>query len=265
MTEEDKTRIEAKAKLLDMWKGIKVLKDFEGTANNFWFAHPIGFISHLARMGALDQTFNPYEGYSYKFDTDLQRRSNYPMEPKADTATSNPGFAPMVDKGDYTNAPLYNGVYYAECTSPYGIRRFGSDFRHSGIDFGTRRKSQPIISFIYGEVWACIRDVNDFGNVMIIKDLNEPKVYFLAHIADNGFLKTEGKRFEPGEKVAMAGGTGGNYHIHLHLEVFLTDATEKEKALVTANLTMKNRNDFLGELVNKRVDPFNHDINTHVV
>ncbi len=55
MTEEDKTRIEAKAKLLDMWEGIKVLKDFEGTENNFWFAHPIGFISHLARMGALEK------------------------------------------------------------------------------------------------------------------------------------------------------------------------------------------------------------------
>jgi hypothetical protein len=254
----------------DVWNEVAELKD--SGKKSIWHFHPVYFAEHMKQFNT---SFNPYENYSYNFTVGSAQDANSPREPKSDTAKSNPGFAPRVDKGNYEDGPVHNGEYYPECTSPYGIGRFGSEWRHSGIDLGTKGKSQPIKSFIYGEVWACIEDVVQFGNVMIIKNLNEPKVYFLAHLADDGFIKKENERFKPGDTVAMAGGTGGTgtdgkkitYEIHLHLEVFLmtAGAEEKREALNDSYKTSKNRTIFLKDtLVAKRVDPFNHSPDTFI-
>ena len=258
---------------LDIWKNGRnegINKHIGTEANSFWFAHPLYFINHLNDAGLLDKTFNPYEGYHVVFSPTGHNQAWSTLDNYSIIVTDNPGFAPTLENA--VNPKLVvNGHNFATCSSPYGVRRVVGSRRHSGIDFGTQGKiDRPIISLIYGEVWARVEGVKDYGNVMVIKNRIEPKVYFLAHIANNGFRKEVGEKFEPLEEVALAGGTnhpgGVPYSIHLHLEVFLCDLA-KEKALefdIIKNFRAgRDRNLFLKqELLRGRVDPFHHNRST---
>ena len=143
---------------------------------------------------------------------------------------------------------------------------------HTGIDLSTGGEKTPIVSLIYGIVWARA-NIEVFGKVMLIKSLNEDKLYFLAHLDD--FKKEVDETFEPEEEIAITGnttgGTGSSTGIHLHLEVYRNikaNPDENEKILNMKsienirrynelwNLNGNTITDFLRQ---HRVNPFKHD------
>jgi murein DD-endopeptidase MepM/ murein hydrolase activator NlpD len=241
---------------LEIWKHIKGHEDIKQEKNNFWFAHPVYFINHLDKMKVFE--INPYLNCLFDFKKAINQADYEPKEDKSIIVVSNPGFAPVVKVRSNDKEPVYDGVFFAECTSPYDIERFGTNQNHTGIDLGTKRQKTEIKSFIYGIVWACSSQQDKtFGNVMYIKNLLEGKLYFLAHL--DRPVKKEGEEIRPWETVAITGNTGMPSILeHLHLEVFLCDDSNKEEVLDFAKIRAGDprKSWLLKDLV--RVDPFNH-------
>jgi len=88
---------------------------------------------------------------------------------------------------------------------------------------------------IFGKVWAVTwegsmtYDGNNngkkgLGRLMIIKDMNKPILYLLAHLYS--CRKKEGDYVYPGEIVALTGSIGNSAGEHLHLEVFECEAPD---------------------------------------
>ena len=201
----------------------------------FWGVFRVGvlcFAHHLDRAEVFG--FNPYEIYNriYPKDTDLGRKNNKigdSLEEAKLIGTEaapldNPGFAPLAandKKGDYY--PIYNGITFAACTSPFNIKRVSASapktgLRHTGVDLAPGGQNTDIISFVYGTVWDCFDDKN-YGNVMFIKNDNENLLYMLCHL--QSFLVKKDDKVTPWQAVAITGRTGkwGGTGIHLHLEV----------------------------------------------
>ena len=184
------------------------------------------FAHHLERTEVFG--FNPYEGYSKKYNKEDGKnvgdiKEIYNLTVKKGKQ-HNPGFAPLAandKKGDYY--PIYNGITFAACTSPFNIKRVSASapktgLRHTGVDLAPGGQNTDIISFVYGTVWDCFDDKN-YGNVMFIKNDNENLLYMLCHL--QSFLVKKDDKVTPWQAVAITGRTGkwGGTGIHLHLEV----------------------------------------------
>jgi len=240
-----------------------------------WYFHPLRFIEHLQKVELKE--FNPYEGKEIpafkKEDGDIT--GNHKENKPAFIVKSNPGFAPLAN-GQTIYAHDDNS--YAFCTSPYGILRYSASAKnnrlaHSGIDLAPYGgKKTEVISFIYGEVWACTwADI--YGNVMIVKNRFEDKLYLLAHLDE--FKRKTGDLISPGQTVAICGGSAhqsySEYPVHLHLEV-RTCKSKKPDKVVEKIRNQTPAYHVIGnsgkgeELVwspeykdNKKIDPFNQD------
>ena len=229
LREHIKTKLIKESEQSDIWEGAlqNLFKK-----NDFYFVNPLYFAHHLDRAEVFG--FNPYEIYNriYPKDTDLGRKNNKigdSLEEAKLIGTEaapldNPGFAPLAandKKGDYY--PIYNGITFAACTSPFNIKRVSASapktgLRHTGVDLAPGGQNTDIISFVYGTVWDCFDDKN-YGNVMFIKNDNENLLYMLCHL--QSFLVKKDDKVTPWQAVAITGRTGkwGGTGIHLHLEV----------------------------------------------
>ncbi|MDC7220311.1 MAG: M23 family metallopeptidase [Spirochaetales bacterium] len=239
----------------DIWAGIKSLEHIDEQML-LYFAHPVTFIDHLERCGLIDM--NPYYGKGVSSSAgngDLRARTTPRVQ-------SNPGFAPQCNASDYK----YDGQSYGYITSLFNIPRnnsAGNEYRHGGVDFGSDGESKPIISFIYGKIWAYTWS-NIYGNVMIIKGLGaySDKLYLLAHLDDK--IKNVNNFVAPGEQVAMTGTTGNSTGIHLHLEVRMCEQERRDLILDATSFSgvpeskLKWNVEEVTEYGPPKVNPFNH-------
>jgi len=250
----------------DVWNEADVFKNRE---KMLWHIHPVKLYNHLDKVGLLDMRFNPYYKKDFICGPNVVDKEKRPQLNIQDS----PGFAPLCKEGTEGSIE-YEGKIYGPCTSLFNVDRYpGYGGPHTGVDLGTGGSYKDIISFVYGEVWACTyhnntkeNSGNGFGKVMIIKDARENKLYFLAHLHD--YIKNVGDQVKPGEAVAIAGTTGNSTGIHLHVEVRLCDEKETKKEMVlssTGNKRNENEGTGLtwgGNYTNEknplRVNPFNH-------
>jgi len=228
--------------------------DFLKKESMVWHFNPVAFYNHYSRL-LQTQSFNPYKSKNIhvkKDDIDLKERTQLDIK-------DNPGFAPLCPR-EAEDRGEYNGVYYGYCTSLFNIPRpekYGN--LHTGIDLATKDENTNVISLIYGEVWECSwmggRDLKtSFGKIMLIKGINDDKLYLLAHL--EGYLKQSGDKVWPGEPVAITGTTGNSTGIHLHVEVYINVKENYDNRLnlceinINSGLTWKKRP--------TRVNPFVH-------
>jgi len=253
---------------LDIWRDggeEEISPAVEHKENSFWFAHPVQFINHLNEAGLLDETFNPY----YRKEIYL-REVGMNREERTQLVVDSPGFAPVaVNETRYK----HNGISYSECTSLFNVLR-STGRRHTGIDLAPGGETTSIISFVYGEVWACTYegDIRDnienggWGKIMIIKDAREDKLYFLAHLHD--YVKEPDDPVFPGDIVAVCGQTGFSTGIHLHVEVRVIPSGLEKNDVLDSRRNKKN-GEGAGLTWNRvvagsdgtgprRVNPFNH-------
>ena len=258
---------------IDIWEGLhnQRIGGLDLRENIFWFAHPVYFAKTVFESGVLDRTFNPYEGVKFVFEAvqmDARKQDFLPLDARSFVVVSNPGFAPILDKRHRSRIPMkFDGHYFADCSSPYGVRRRGSNFIHSGVDFPTNGERTPIIALVHGVVWACsTQELNQFGKVMIIKGRGDDKLYFLAHL--HSFVKQVGDNVKPRETVAITGNTTGGSStstgIHLHLEVYKGIPSEEDEVLnlnaIRDGETSRLRWWRIPNIArDHRVDPFDHN------
>lgn len=216
-----------------------------GNKDTFFYTNPFYFINNLDKIVSIPD-FNPYN--------EISGKKIRPRHPGKDTSSilgshyneyliikSNPGFTPAVedriDEVSKIKYPFYSehyGLYISTVNWCYSCPTYGESNFHSGIDFCGNEKS-PIISYINGEVWACTYDYSKqntykekkhcYGKMMFIKGDNG-YLYLLGHL-DN-YVKKEGERVRPGDKVAFMGNTGYSDGAHLHLEVFKCDFSKDQ-------------------------------------
>ena len=278
LREHVKRKLVKESEQSDIWEGAldKLFKK-----NDFYFVHPLYFAHHLDRAEVFG--FNPYEGYSKKYNKEDGKnvgdiKEIYNLTVKKGKQ-HNPGFAPLAAKDKVSDDyPLYNGQRYAKCSAPCLIKRYSNAsnavnhiLRHTGVDLAPGAETD-IISLIYGTIWAYTNDDVTYGNLMIIKEKNTNYLYILGHIKDK--LKDVGTEISPGDSVAVTGGVGpGNikYAVHLHLEIRECFTNNKEDILDCSgsfNLspdkkkgTFKWKKDF-GMLYPgpRRFDPFDHSV-----
>jgi len=247
----------------DIWKdGLSNIF----TTNNLNFVHPLYFINHLDRAKVFG--FNPYLNQQIPAFT-IEKgdvTGNHRENKAAFIVKSNPGFASLTSEDTVYK---HDGVSYARCTSPFGIKRYSTvnpERPHSGIDLAptSPNKNTKIICFIYGQVWAYTHSPV-YGNLLLIKSTTEDKLYLLAHLKDK--LVNPGDFVSPSQEVAITGQTGpAGTPVHLHLEVRKCSEKEKEDVLdknenkapgVGKGLTWNNDNYDKG-IGPKTMDPFNH-------
>ena len=119
--------------------------------------------------------FNPYEGYSKKYNKEDGKnvgdiKEIYNLTVKKGKQ-HNPGFAPLAAKDKVSDDyPLYNGQRYAKCSAPCLIKRYSNAsnavnhiLRHTGVDLAPGAETD-IISLIYGTIWAYTNDDVTYGN-----------------------------------------------------------------------------------------------------
>lgn len=264
-----KEKLINESKASDIWKDS--LQTYFKHENEFFFVHPVYFLNHLDRAEVFG--FNPYKTYNktYKKDTDLGKEGNNDgdsLEEKIllgteDKPLDNPGFAPLAAKGKSgSDYPVYEGITYAACTSPFNILRIkagdhSKSLRHTGIDLAPGGENTEIISLIYGTVWDRYFDA-DYGNIMLIKNDNENLLYMLCHL--QGFIAKKGAPVTPGQPVALTGQTGewGGTGIHLHLEVREIESISSTGVYTYNSVTQKIVWDSYKLQVTVRRNAFNH-------
>jgi len=232
-----------------------------GGAATFYYFHPINFMRYVC--GDLVQEINPYEG---KFITPTEKIDHEHKYPDI-KVKSNHGFAPILFRS-VNEKPGFSGndgIMYA-----YITRGIYKPANHNGVDFGTNGDYTPIISFIYGTVWAVTwqgnvkvnndKDGRAYGNLLIIKNDNEDKLYLLGNLSE---IKVKvDQRIVPGQVVAITGSTGCSTAAHLHLEVRECFQKIKEDVLDKEwnnRYPSKKNMRFLAVPGMVIVDPFNHD------
>ena len=226
MPQEQADNLAKIAEAIDLWKdGLSKLF----MTNNLNFVHPVYFLHHLDKANVFEM--NPYLGMTL---TPV-------FKGPAIKVKSNPGFAPVYDGErssgvkehfpDSLQDPTNPRRHWATLNCVFGYSNGYTDDDgkkkfHTGIDLAGY-VGTPIISFIEGEVWA--RTKHDaYGNVMIIKNANDNKLYLLAHLSQYVASGT----IRPGDVVAKVGNTGAaSQGAHLHLEVFICDFTIRKQVL----------------------------------
>jgi len=217
---------------MDIWGEIEPLKIPNFNKNSFWFAHPVYFINHLDKAGLLDNGFNPYEGKEI-----FRPKEGMHLEERRQKVVDSPGFAPVTTNDTEYK---YDNINYSNCSSLFNVNRQmpKKEMRHEGIDLAPSNGEKTVIkSLVFGEVWACtfigsIKEKDDngsYGRVMIIKNLNDNKLYFLAHL--DKYLKEVNDLVYPGDDVAVCGMTGNSTGVHLHVEVRLCNEVKKDDVL----------------------------------
>ncbi|MCR5437817.1 MAG: M23 family metallopeptidase [Treponema sp.] len=235
-------------KTLEAYSFMDTVKTKLDKKDTFFYVNPYYFVNRMDKIISIPD-FNPYE--------EIPDKKIRPRHPGKDTALilgshynekliikSNPGFTPAVETRDSDIAkikyPFYSehyNLYISTVNWCYGCPTYSESNFHSGIDFCGIENSS-IISYINGEVWACTYDYSKkntyeekkhcYGKMMFIKG-NNGYLYLLGHL--DSYLKKEGEKVKPGDKVAIMGNTGYSDGAHLHLEVFECKDYQKEDVL----------------------------------
>jgi len=249
-----------------IWEKVKTVNELEKNSKTLLHMNPVHGIEVFDNLNLFE--FNPYLG-----DEITSEKGGINLEGRTQKVVDSPGFAPVTTNNTKYK---YGGNNYSNCSSLFNINRQmpTKQMRHEGVDLSPSDEKKPNRkSFIFGIVWACtyqgsIKE-NDrsgtYGRIMIIKALNDNKLYFLAHL--DKYLKDVNDFVYPGDDVAVCGTTGNSSGVHLHVEVRICNETNREKVL-KEGWNQKHKNDEPssdgGELkwvennVPQRVNPFNH-------
>lgn len=247
----------------DVWNdGLE--KEFR--KNDFYFVHPVYFLSHLNRAGII--TINPYNGLSYEkiHGGDIGKNVD-----KTKIVTDNPGFASVWSNTG--KAPNHNINGFAAITGFFnedyaGLKGYekAKHYYHEGVDFRGIEGKTEIVSLIYGTVLAYGR-LEKYGRVIFVSDDNSNGLYLLAHLKYYNKTLLDNKVIRPGDIVGYVGTSGegtseqdcdGKYDSHLHVTYFVN--IDKRKVYVIKNgdridITTNYDTNFK----NKKRNPFIHD------
>jgi hypothetical protein len=203
----------------DIWQGIRSVEGIEGE-KNLWCAHPVYFIEHLDRLGALE--FNPYWG-----EHELPSGKKF-------TCVTNPGFAPLaLDNKNQIKDFLFNGEQYAGLTGLFNEdyrnanqERMLEDYEyywHEGVDFSGTQARERIKSFIRGTVMQAGTSAGGMGEYIVVQDMQEPRLYYvLVHLAS--YTVQAGDVVYPGDTVGTVGqDREKTAKPHLHLSHVFAD------------------------------------------
>lgn len=114
--------------------------------------------------------------------------------------------------------------YKMEISSQYGYRNYGGVNLHKALDISSGGKKVPIYSILDGEVVQTSNNGAGFmgyGNVVRIKTMYNGNKYVVQYNHLDSFKVKVGQKVKAGEQIGIMGGTGGNYAVHLDLEVEL--------------------------------------------
>jgi hypothetical protein len=260
--------LQKEAEILDIREGLKNCQEIEPEGNNFSFAHPIYFITHLDKMGVFN--FNPYLGRRL-IKPEARILNPFTKESKAIDfiVKDNPGFAPYdAGRGEfsgylrptsYFNEDFWN--VHKDDRDRNGNLRWKSHYCHEGLDFGEgagygESRATEIRSLINGTVMLVGTHIapNDpggrdpqehknnpnrdsMGDFMIVQDTEDPfKYYLLVHLAWRSweeFKIQSGSLVHPEQPVARIGHADPNEaaksgNYHLHLSVVRAETFKKK-------------------------------------
>ena len=116
------------------------------------------------------------------------------------------------------------GGYKMEISSQYGWRNYGGQNLHKALDISGGGKKVPIYSILDGEVVQVSHNgagFSGYGNVVRIKTEYGGNKYVVQYNHLDSFSVKVGQKVKAGQQIAIMGSSGGNYAVHLDLEVEL--------------------------------------------
>lgn len=116
------------------------------------------------------------------------------------------------------------GSYKMDISSQYGWREYGGRNIHKALDISSGNKKVPIYSILDGEVVQVANNgpgFSGYGKVVRIKTMYGGNKYVVQYNHLDSFRVKVGQKVKAGEQIGIMGGSGGNYAIHLDMEVEL--------------------------------------------
>lgn len=175
--------------------------------------------SHQNRYSALENKYNNDKKSLEEQIAELEKRLKESKKEDNDQpggGTTGPSKSPVFPV-DYSRSGINfwtssNGMYY-------GAPRSGGR-RHAGFDIGGGGSSHPIYAVQDGVVtWAGSKG-SGLGIYVTIRHTGDEYHTLYGHLSRASV--STGTRVKRGQQIGMMGATGGNYAIHLHIELSKT-------------------------------------------
>lgn len=170
---------------------------------------------HQNRFSSLENKYNNDKKSLEEQIAELEKRLEE-INSGGDDQTGGSGLPPVFPV-DYTRSGINfwtnsNGMYY-------GAPRSGGR-QHAGFDIGGGGSSHPIYAVQDGVVtWAGSKG-GGLGIYVTIRHTGDEYHTLYGHLASTSV--STGTRVKRGQQIGMMGATGGNYAIHLHIELSKT-------------------------------------------
>lgn len=132
------------------------------------------------------------------------------------------------------------GVGTLQRNMTYGIRS-GGKF-HAGYDIGGGGSNHPVFA-LADCIITDIRWVTGGGYSIFMDHINDDYHSLYLHLVDGSATVKKGDTVSAGQRIATMGKTGGNYAIHLHVELSKTGAFHNEANTVDPEPLLKITDD----------------------